>query len=54
MLSYLIRRILLFFPTLIGATVVIFMVMSLAPISIVDVLLPLGDERKQLDYCKKI
>jgi ABC-type dipeptide/oligopeptide/nickel transport system permease component len=44
MLSYLVRRLLLFFPTLIGATVVIFMTMFLAPISIVDVLLPPGGE----------
>ena len=42
MLSYLIRRILLFFPTLIGATAVIFLLMAIAPISIVDVLLPPG------------
>jgi peptide/nickel transport system permease protein len=42
MLSYLIRRILLFFPTLIGATAVIFLLMAMAPISIVDVLLPPG------------
>jgi microcin C transport system permease protein len=34
----------LFFPTLIGATAVIFMVMALAPISIVDVLLPPGGD----------
>ena len=42
MLSYLIRRVLLFIPTLIGATAVIFMLMALSPISIVDVLLPPG------------
>ena len=42
MLSYLIRRILLFIPTLIGATAVIFLLMAMAPISIVDVLLPPG------------
>jgi peptide/nickel transport system permease protein len=42
MLSYLVRRILLFIPTLIGATAVIFMLMALSPISIVDVLLPPG------------
>src|SRR5438067_1911926 len=41
MISYLVRRILLFIPTLIGATAVIFMLMALSPISIVDVLLPL-------------
>jgi ABC-type dipeptide/oligopeptide/nickel transport system permease component len=40
MLSYLIRRILLFIPTLIGATAVIFLLMAYAPINIVDVLLP--------------
>ena len=42
MLSYLIRRILLFIPTLIGATAVIFLLMAVAPINIVDVLLPPG------------
>jgi ABC-type dipeptide/oligopeptide/nickel transport system permease component len=42
MLSYLVRRILLIIPTLIGATAVIFMLMALSPISIVDVLLPPG------------
>ena len=42
MVSYLFRRTLLFFPTLIGATAVIFMLMALSPISIVDVLLPPG------------
>jgi peptide/nickel transport system permease protein len=42
MLSYLVRRILLFIPTLIGATALIFMLMALSPISIVDVLLPPG------------
>ena len=40
MLGYLIRRILLFVPTLLGATFVIFSLMALAPISITDVLLP--------------
>lgn len=44
MLRYLVRRLLLFIPTLIGATVVIFMVMALAPISIIDVLLPPGGD----------
>ena len=44
MLSYLIRRLLLFIPTLIGATAVIFLLMALAPISIVDVLLPPGGQ----------
>ena len=42
MLSYLIRRTLLFVPTLIGATAVIFLLMAMAPISIIDVLLPPG------------
>ena len=42
MLSYLFRRTLLFIPTLLGATLVIFMLMALSPISIVDVLLPPG------------
>ena len=42
MLSYLIRRILLFFPTLIGATAVIFLLMAASPVNIVDVLLPPG------------
>jgi ABC-type dipeptide/oligopeptide/nickel transport system permease component len=44
MVSYLIRRLLLFFPTLIGATAVIFFLMAAAPINIVDVLLPPGGE----------
>ena len=44
MLSYLVRRLLLFFPTLIGATAVIFLLMAMAPISIVDVLLPPGGQ----------
>jgi len=39
MLSYLIRRILLIVPTLIGATALIFFVMALAPVSITDALL---------------
>jgi len=39
MLSYLIRRILLLFPTLIGATALIFFVMELSPVSITSVLL---------------
>lgn len=42
MLTYLVRRILLFFPTLVGATAVIFLLMAAAPINIVDVLLPPG------------
>jgi peptide/nickel transport system permease protein len=39
MFSYLLRRILLLFPTLIGATALIFFVMELSPISVTDVLL---------------
>src|SRR5689334_5637193 len=42
MISYLIRSILLFIPTPIGATAVMFILMALSPISIVDVLLPPG------------
>jgi peptide/nickel transport system permease protein len=45
MLTYLIRRILLFIPTLIGATAVMFLVMIYAPYSIIDVLLPPGGEQ---------
>ena len=44
MVSYLIRRLLLFVPTLIGATAVIFLLMAMAPISIIDALLPPGGE----------
>lgn len=44
MLSYLIRRILLFIPTMIGATALIFLLMAYAPIDIVDVLLPPGGD----------
>jgi peptide/nickel transport system permease protein len=44
MVSYLIRRLLLFVPTLIGATAVIFLLMAMAPISIVDALLPPGGD----------
>ena len=44
MLSYLVRRILLFIPTLIGATLVIFVLMAMSPISIVSVLLPPGGQ----------
>lgn len=44
MVSYLIRRVLLFVPTLIGATAVIFLLMAMAPISIIDALLPPGGE----------
>src|SRR5437867_2879126 len=47
MISYLIRRILLFIPTLIGATAVIFLLMAYAPINIVDVLLPPTGEMRQ-------
>ena len=46
MLGYLIRRILLFVPTILGATFVIFMLMAAAPIDIVDVLLPPTGEMK--------
>src|SRR5687768_6360913 len=44
MLSYLIRRLILFVPTLIGATAVIFLLMAMAPISIIDALLPPGGD----------
>ncbi|MDW8263468.1 MAG: hypothetical protein RMJ35_13145, partial [Phycisphaerales bacterium] len=44
MIGYLIRRILLFVPTMIGATAIIFLLMAYAPIKIVDVLLPPGGE----------
>src|SRR5215471_1988474 len=44
MTSYLIRRFLLFFPTLIGATALIFFLMAYAPINIIDVLLPPGGD----------
>ncbi len=44
MLSYLLRRTLLFIPTLIGATAVIFFLMALSPTSIVDTLLPPGGD----------
>jgi peptide/nickel transport system permease protein len=44
MLRYLLRRLLLFVPTLIGATAVVFLLMALAPISIIDALLPPGGE----------
>jgi ABC-type dipeptide/oligopeptide/nickel transport system permease component len=39
MLTYLIRRFLLFFPTLIGATALIFFVVELSPVSVVDTIL---------------
>lgn len=45
MISYLIRRILLFLPTLIGATAIMFLLMAYAPYSIIDVLLPPGGEQ---------
>lgn len=45
MISYLIRRILLFLPTMIGATAIIFLLMAYAPYSIIDVLLPPGGEQ---------
>jgi ABC-type dipeptide/oligopeptide/nickel transport system permease component len=44
MISYLIRRILLFIPTMIGATAVIFLLMIYAPQNIIDFLLPPGGE----------
>ena len=44
MLSYLIRRVLLFFPTLIGATFLVFGLLSAAPIKVTDVLLPPGGD----------
>ena len=46
MLGYLIRRILLFVPTILGATFIIFLLMAAAPIDIVDVLLPPTGEMK--------
>ena len=44
MLGYLIRRILLFFPTLIGATLLVYGVLALAPIKVTDTLLPPGGD----------
>ena len=44
MIQYLVRRLLLFVPTLIGATAAIFLLMASAPISITDVLLPPGGQ----------
>ena len=44
MLTYLIRRILLFIPTLIGATAVIFLLMAMSPQDIVSTLLPPGGQ----------
>src|SRR5688572_16370869 len=44
--TYLFRRLLLFVPTVLGATFLVFMLMALSPISIVDSLLPpTGDIR---------
>ena len=40
MARYLFRRLLLFLPTILGATFIVFMLMALSPISIVDALLP--------------
>jgi peptide/nickel transport system permease protein len=42
--TYLFRRILLFVPTILGATFLVFMLMALSPISIIDALLPPGGE----------
>jgi microcin C transport system permease protein len=42
--TYLFRRILLFVPTILGATFLVFMLMALSPISIIDSLLPPGGE----------
>src|SRR5687768_15243867 len=44
MLTYFVRRLILFIPTLVGATAVIFLLMAMAPIDIVDVLLPPGGD----------
>jgi len=44
MATYLLRRLLLFVPTLLGATFLIFMIMAASPGSIVDALLPPGGE----------
>jgi microcin C transport system permease protein len=40
MTTYLIRRLLLFIPTIIGATLIVFMIMFLSPINIIDSLMP--------------
>src|SRR5687768_7823616 len=40
MISYLVRRVLLFIPTIVGATFLIFMLLAMAPQSIIDQLLP--------------
>ena len=47
MLSYIVRRVLLFVPTILGATFLVFMLMALAPIDIIDSMLPPGGEQKQ-------
>src|SRR4029450_3299890 len=39
MISYLLRRVLLLFPTLIGATALVFFVMELSPVTITSVML---------------
>jgi ABC-type dipeptide/oligopeptide/nickel transport system permease component len=44
MAKYLLRRILLFLPTILGATFLVFMLMALSPISIIDALLPPGGD----------
>ena len=44
MFSYLVRRILLFGPTLIGATLLVFGLLAAAPIKVTDVLLPPGGD----------
>lgn len=40
MISYLLRRVLLFIPTIVGATFLIFMLLAMAPQSVIDQLLP--------------
>jgi peptide/nickel transport system permease protein len=45
MLTYLLRRILLFIPTLLGATFLVVMIMDLAPIDVVESLLPPSGEQ---------
>lgn len=44
MAKYLFRRILLFVPTILGATFLVFMLMALSPISIIDAMLPPSGE----------
>lgn len=53
MLTYLIRRLLLFVPTLIGATFIVFMIMALSPVSIVDSLLPPGGDLLDADKASR-